>query len=130
MKVLEKSNSEKKRLIEASDRYKNEIESEVKSISEGTERVLTNALFIGGALALTYLAVTGLSSKKKKKAKKRKQEEEENEEVDEEIDSSVPSVMSQIGEVVITQATMMLLEFAREKLSEYLHRRQSPDEDS
>lgn len=127
MKVIEKSNAEKKRLIEASDRYKSEIESEVQSISKSTERVLTNALFIGGALALTYLAVTGLRSAKKKKTKKR-QKEENNE--DEDVESSAPSVMSQIGEVVITQATMMLLEFAKEKLAEYLHRRQPTDEDS
>lgn len=129
MKVLEKSNSEKKRLIEATDRYKSEIESEVESISESTERVLTNALFIGGALALTYLAVTGLRSAKKKKTKKRRREED-TEVADEDVESSTPTVMSQIGEVVITQATMMLLEFAKEKLAEYLHRRQPTDEDS
>lgn len=130
MKVLENSNAEKKRLLEVSDRYKNEIESEINSISEKTEKVVTNALFIGGALALTYLAVTGFKSAKKKKFKKRKQEVDEEEDDDESIQPTEPSVMSQIGEAVITQATMMLLEFAKDKLSEYLHRRPSTDEDS
>jgi hypothetical protein len=126
MKLLEKSDSEKKKLIEKSERYKREIEAEVDSISQNTERILTNALFIGGALALTYFAVTGLTGSKKKKSKKRKNQTEE----DEVEESSEPSVMSQIGEVVITQATMVLLEFAKEKLAEYLQRNQANDEDS
>ncbi|HEY5692767.1 MAG TPA: hypothetical protein VIS49_15025 [Cyclobacteriaceae bacterium] len=126
MKLVEKSDSEKKKLIERSERYKREIEAEVDSISQSTERILTNALFIGGALALTYFAVTGLKGSEKKKTKKRKRQTE-NDEVE---DSSEPSVMSQIGEVVITQATMVLLEFAKEKLAEYLQRNHSTDEDS
>ena len=126
MKLLEKSDAEKKKLIETSDRYKREIEAEVESISQSTERILTNALFIGGALALTYLVVTGLAGSKKKKTKKEKKETEE----DEDEESSEPSVIAQIGEVLITQATMVLLEFAKEKLAEYLQRNQSTDEDS
>lgn len=126
MKLLEKSDAEKKKLMETSERYKREIEAEVDSISQSTERILTNALFIGGALALTYFAVSGLTGSKKKKSKKRKRQIED----DEVEESSEPSVISQIGEVVITQATMVLLEFAKEKLAEYLHRNQPTDEDS
>ncbi len=123
---MEKSDTEKKKLLEASERYKHEIESEVDSISQSTERILTNALFIGGALALTYFAVTGLTGSKKKKSRKRKIENDE----EETEETSEPSVMAQIGEVVITQATMVLLEFAKEKLAEYLQRKQPTDEDS
>ena len=128
MKLLEKSDAEKKKLMETSERYKREIEAEVDSITQSTERILTNALFIGGALALTYFAVTGLTGSKKKKSKKRKRQTEEDETETEE--PSGPSVMAQIGDVVITQATMVLLEFAKEKLAEYLQRNQSTDEDS
>lgn len=126
MKLMEKSDNEKKKLIETSEHYKREIEAEVESISQNTERILTNALFIGGALALTYFAVTGLTGSKKKKSKKRKRQTEE----DEAEEPSEPSVMAQIGDVLITQATMVLLEFAKEKLVEYLQRNQSTDEDS
>jgi hypothetical protein len=130
MKLLEKPDSEKKKLIEASARYKEEIEAEVQSISQGTERMLTNALFIGGALALTYFAVTGFKNSKKKKKKLKNRQETSDEDEDELDVSNEPSFMSQIGDVVITQATMVLLEFAREKLAEYLQRRRDTDEDS
>lgn len=126
MKLLENPDSEKRKLMEASERYRQEIEDEVYSISNGTERILTNALFIGGALALTYFAVTGLRSSKKKKSKKRERDDDD----DDIEESSEPTIMSQIGEAVITQATMILLEFAKEKLAEYLQRRQPTDEDS
>ena len=127
MKLLEKSDAEKKKLIEASNRYKEEIEVEVESISHSTERVITNALFIGGALALTYFAVTGFKSAKKKKRKLKKKQTGEEADFDE---PKEPTVISQIGDALITQATMILLEFAKEKLSEYLQRRKTEDEAS
>lgn len=128
MKLLKKSEDKKQALIETSAYYKKELEGEMKSISKNTERIITNALFIGGALALTYLAVTQLSgSKSKKKKAKRQQEESEETETSE---PSKPNIISQVGEIVMTQATMALLEFAKEKLAEYLHSRKSTDENS
>lgn len=127
MKLLEKSDAEKKKLIEASNRYKEEIEAEVESISKTTERAITNALFIGGALALTYFAVTGFKNAKRKKGKSKKKQSSEDADFEE---PKEPTVMSQIGDALITQATMILLEFAREKLSEYLQRRKPEDENS
>lgn len=128
MKLLKKSENKKQALIETSAYYKKELEDEMKSISKNTERIVTNALFIGGALALTYLAISQLSgSKSKKKKAKRQQEESEETETPE---PSKPKIISQVGEIVITQATMALLEFAKEKLAEYLQSRKSTDENS
>jgi len=128
MELLEKSDAEKKRLMKASAQYKRELEDEMKSISKNTERMVTNALFIGGALALTYLAVTQLTGTKSKKKKSSLKKQDEQEGELQESDS--PNILSQVGDIVITQATMALLEFAKEKLSEYLHSRQSTNEDS
>jgi uncharacterized membrane protein YebE (DUF533 family) len=126
MKLLAKSDLEKQKLKKASAMYKEELESEINSISKKTEKIATNALFIGGALALTYLAVSQFTGSKSKK-KKSKQPKHEN---DEDEEPSSPNMLSQVGEILITQATMVLLEFAKEKLSEYLHSRQAKDENS
>ncbi len=130
MSLLEKSDIEKQKLKKASAMYKNELEKEIKSISKSTEKVVTNALFIGGALALTYLAVSQFAGSKSKKKKSKHRKEENGEEVNESYESSSPTVLSQVGDIIITQATMVLLEFAKEKLSEYLHSRKDTDENS
>jgi hypothetical protein len=110
------------------------LEKEVKSISDKTERVVKNALIIGGTLALTYLLVTQLSSSRKRRKVKVKPSEE----VDA-ADSSLeeagasyspPSFISQIGERLATQATALLLGIAKDKLGEYLSNRKQKDENS
>ncbi len=130
MKSLEKYDLEKQKLKKASAMYKKELEDEIKTISKTTERFVTNALFIGGALALTYLAVTQFTGSKSKKRKSKRQKDENDEVTDANDESSSPNVLSQVGEILITQGTMVLLEFAKEKLSEYLQSRRATDEDS
>jgi len=135
MELLETQDPEKKRLIETSDRHKHELEKEVKAISDKTERVVKNALIIGGTLALTYLVVSQLSSskKKRKKAKARPSETDETSESDLEVANtsySPPSFISQVGERLATQATALLLGIAKDKLGEYLSNRKQKDENS
>ena len=72
MELLETQDPEKKRLMEESDRHKQELQKEVKAMSDKTEKVVKNALIIGGALAITYLIVSQLGSSRKKKNKKAK----------------------------------------------------------
>ncbi|MCB0486987.1 MAG: hypothetical protein R2820_07680 [Cyclobacteriaceae bacterium] len=124
---METSNPEKRRLLQTSERHRQEIESEVKSISKSAEKALTNALFIGGALALTYLVVSQVAGSKARK-KKKKQDDQEDQE-SEHHDSS-PSFLSHVGEIIVTQATMTLLELAKDRLSDYLQKRQSTDDNS
>jgi branched-subunit amino acid permease len=116
MELLETQDPERKKLIETSDQHKRELKKEVDAITGKTERMLTNALIIGGSLALTYFIVSQLGGSKKK----RKKNTEEGMEVDE---VATPSVFSQIGTKVIDQAALILLDIAREKLSEYLQYR-------
>lgn len=129
MELLETQDPEKKKLIEASHRHKSELEKEVKALSQKTERTVKNALIIGGALLLTYLVVSQLRGSKEKKRKKAKathngKEDAPATEQEEPIETnSPPSFLSQLGERVATQATVMLLDIAKEKLAEYLSKR-------
>lgn len=135
MELLETQNPEKRRLIETSDRHKHELEKEVKAISDKTERVVKNALIIGGTLALTYLVVSQLSSSKKRRKKAKIKPSEEDETAGATLDEasasfSTPSFISQIGERLATQATALLLGIAKDKLGEYLSNRKQKDENS
>jgi hypothetical protein len=127
MELLETQDPEKRKLIETSQRHRREMERELKSISEKTERVLKNALIIGGVLALTYVVVNQLTSSKTKKAKKNDQTESHS--TEESIDAS-PSMLTKMGDKAMSIATMFLLDLAKEKLSEYLQRRKLEDENT
>lgn len=135
MELLESQDPEKKKLIETSDRHKRALEKEVNELTEKTERVLTNALIIGGSLALTYFVVSSFSGGGKKKRRKKKNKEakavtEEStdgiEEHPEEIET--PSLIGQIGTKVLNHATVLLLDIAKEKLFEYLESRKKGNE--
>lgn len=129
MELLETQDPDKKRLIETSERRKLEVEKELKAVTEKTERYLTHALIIGGSLALTYFLISQLggskSRKKKKKPGSKPAGEPESEEVSEE-----PSLIAQIGTKVMNQATLILLDIAKEKLAEYLYSRKQHNENS
>ena len=129
MELLETQDPEKKRLIETSDRHRREMEREVTAISEKTERIIKNALIVGGALALTYFFVSQISKSKKKKAKARSEEPmDKGSTTSPAHEPDEPSLLSQIGSKVINHATLILLDVAREKLSEYLQTKKKPDE--
>lgn len=140
MELLETQDPEKRKLIETSDRHKKELEKEVKAISEKTEKVLKNALVIGGALALTYFTVSQLTKRKAKRKKARETKTEEDEagmpnlqqRQDDGMNSEslAPSLISQIGDRVISQGTFILLDLAKDMLVEYLESRKKKDENS
>ena len=138
MDLLESQDQYKKKLIESSERHKRALEKQVSELSAKTEKVVTNALIIGGSLALTYFLVSSLSSHKKKKKKKAKAAQVkadesvgETEEAEEKEESLImPAIVGAIGSKVINTATMMLLDIAKEKLFEYLKSRKQDDENS
>lgn len=129
MELLETQDPEKKKLIESSQRHKHEMEREVKDISDRSEKMLKNALIIGGALALTYVVVNQLSSTKAKKCKPKKAKSASVVEVEEEEDES-PSMLSQMGDKLVNTATLFLLDLAKEKLSDYLQNKKLKDDNS
>ena len=128
MELLETQDPEKKRLIETSLRHKHEMEREVKDLSDRSEKMLKNALIIGGALALTYVVVNQLSSRKVKR-KKSKPAKLVTTEV-EEVEEHEPSMLSQMGDKLVNTATLFLLDLAKEKLNDYLQTRKLKDENS
>ena len=142
MELLESQDPEKKKLIETSDRHKRALEKEVGELTQKTDKMLTNALIIGGSLLATYFVVTSFSGgKRKKKHKKRKvvlvaktksprENGESVEEEEEEEESSGPSLMGIVGNRVLSQASVILLNIAKDKLFEYLESRKKSDENS
>jgi hypothetical protein len=128
MELLETQDPLKRQLIESSDRYKQELQRDVKEVSEKTERVVKNALIIGGALALGYILVNQLSSsshsKRRKVTKVRAIQANDDDAVEV---YSEPTLISKIGTQVLNQATFMLLEVAKEKLAEYLQTKQKSE---
>ena len=123
MELLETQDPEKKRLIETSERHRMEMEREVEDISNRSDRMLKNALVIGGALALTYVLVNQLSSRKTKKKNLKKPKVADSEV--EEYEDETPSVLSQMGDKFVSTATIFLLDLAKEKLSDYLQNRKT-----
>lgn len=129
MELLEADDPIKGKLLEKTSRHRDELEDEVNLLSERTEKIVTNALIIGGALALTYFMVRQFSRSKGKKKKKivvkpvktvAAADTAEVEEEEEESTNPLVNSITQIGTAVASQATMFLLEMAKEKLGEYL----------
>jgi hypothetical protein len=127
MELMETDDPQKSRLLKQTSKYREDLEGEAKEISERNEKLITNALIIGGSLALTYFAYkqfSGGSSKSKKKTKIKKvkvvQPDTDLEEDEEEVSSGPSAIVSQIGTALVSQAGAFLLSLAKEKLSEYL----------
>ena len=123
---LTESNDPKEELRKKSERHRQELEEDVKLISERTEKIITNALLIGGTLAAAYFIMrqfSGSSSKKRKRVVpkiKLVKANEESGEVETIEEPSAPGIVSQIGTALASQATVFLLTIAKEKLLEYL----------
>jgi len=121
----------KRELQKKSARHREELESEIRLISDRTEKAITNALIIGGSLALTYFLVRQFSSSSSKTTKVRKTKpkkvkvvrynDDDAEEVETvHVEAEAPGIMAQVGTAIASQATALLLTLAKEKLTEYL----------
>ncbi len=135
MELLETQDPEKKKLIETSDRHRRAMEKELSDLTQKTDRALKTALIVGGSLALTFLIISALSKKRRKKKKKLALEAAAQAgltpppaEEDDEDDS--PSILSTVGNQLLNQASIILLDLARQKLKEYLASRNTPNDHS
>jgi len=123
---LTESNDPKEELLKKSAKHRQELEDEVRLISERTEKVITNALIIGGTLAAAYVLMRQFSGSRSKKKKatipkiKLVRAKEENGETEVIEEPSSPGIVAQIGTALASQATVFLLTIAKEKLMEYL----------
>ena len=120
MGVLE--SNDKSQLLKRSAQKREALEHEISLFSDKTEKVLTNALIIGGSLAVSYLLMRQfLKTKKRKRPKTLKEpEHEEGYSVLEQQPSFVSSIASEVGTALAGHLTAFLLQLAKEKLTEYL----------
>ncbi|HEY9048587.1 MAG TPA: hypothetical protein VIN08_21920 [Ohtaekwangia sp.] len=126
MELLE-TNDLKAELLKKSARHREELEEEVKLISERTQKVLTNALIIGGSLAVSYLLIRQLAGGSESKSRKRKVKIVKAVEAPEQVvetevvsQAETPGIVSHIGNAIAGQAMAFLLSIAKEKLTEFL----------
>jgi hypothetical protein len=134
MELLESSDPEKKRLVEASDRHKRALEKDFMGLSADTQTLVKNALIIGGVLAVSYFVVRQFSSsskpKKRKKARKVTLVQppvSTAQDDDDDDHSTSPSLLADIGTRMANQATIILIDIARQKLMEYLDSRKKEE---
>ena len=128
MELMETDDPIKSGLLKKTSQYREDLEDEAKAMSERTEKIVTNALIIGGSLALTYFAYKQFSggSKKKRKSKVNKikvvgaSPAEVDDETEVEETSGPSQIITQIGTALVSQASVFLLGLAKEKLTEYL----------
>jgi hypothetical protein len=129
MEILEKQDPEKRRLMNEAKKHKQNLSKDVQLVSEQTEKMVTNALIIGGALALTYFLISELGAKRKRKKSKSvklvTQSPSESNDSEEAEESN--SILAQIGTKIANEATVFLLNLAKEKLNEYLHANKKAD---
>lgn len=123
MELLE-SNDPKQILLQKSAKHKQDLEQEVKLLSENTEKIFKNALIIGGTLAVGYLLVRQFSKSSKRKSKPKKiklvRASDAHIETAATPEPAEPSIMSQVGSALAAQATVFLLDLAKDKLSDFL----------
>jgi hypothetical protein len=123
MELLE-SDDPKHVLLQKSAKHKQELEQEVKLLSENTEKIIKNALIIGGTLAVGYLLVRQFSKSSKRKSKSKKikviRASDAHIETAPALEPAEPSIMSQVGSALAAQATVFLLDLAKDKLSDFL----------
>lgn len=130
MEMMDSDDPVKGQLLRKSAKQRGQIEEDVKLISERTEKIITNALIIGGALAAAYFILSSFSKsgskpKKLKKVKLLKEDDNADQVVVESEESGPPGMFAQIGSALASQATVMLLSLAKEKLAEYMQSQQS-----
>lgn len=122
------SDPEKKRLTEEVARRKAELDKATGFLPGRTDKVIRNALIIGGALAASYLVFRAVSKYRKK-----------NKSVSDDplkpapipsASSGASDFLAQIGNRVAQEATLFLLRLAKEKLTEWIESKQSRDGNS
>lgn len=123
MELLE-TNDDKELLVKQTEKYKKQLDEEFKTITQNTERIVTNAVIIGGTLAVTYV-VARMFFKSSSKRKARKKFKALNADAEATAGASLqkdsePGIGSKIGSALAAQATVFLLSLAKDKLAEYL----------
>ena len=133
MEILERQDPEKKKLMDEVSYHKRQLESGAKEVSRQTEKLLANAVIIGATVTLSYLLYRSLAggSKKSKKSEAASLIGEAPTEVSTPVSteqhSRTSKILSDIGNRIAEEATLFLLNMAKEKLIAYLESKKKPD---
>lgn len=134
MELLERQDPEKKKLMDEVSFHNRQPESGAKVVSLQTEKLLTNAVIIGATLTLSYLIYRSLSgpSKRIKNSDAASHTDlvtagQKPVTVAEPPVSNASKILSDIGNRLAEEATLFLLNMAKEKLIAYLESKKKPD---
>ncbi len=114
---------DKNQLLKKSKLQRGALKEEVRLISARTQKMLTNALIIGGSFAVTYLVIRQFGSSKTKDKRRSKKTRYVAQPTIEPVaihKPQAPGIVSQLGATLVSQATVFLLDIAKGKLSEFL----------
>lgn len=125
MEFLQGSNKEMSALLQRVNQKKSEMEEEASKLSRQSDKLIKNALIIGGALVVTFFVVRSLTGKSSKK-----NEKELNPQDSSDQEPTGSSMISEIGSRVAEAAVVFLLGLAKEQLSGYLKSRQKENENT
>lgn len=123
MELMEGTDKERSLLLQKINQKKSEIEEEATKLTRQSEKMIRNALVIGGALVVTFFVVRSLTAKSSKK--------DENDSImtdSAEKESKGSSLISEIGSRIAEAAVVFLLGLAKEQLSGYLKSREKENE--
>ena len=114
----------KSKLEQLSREQESELEMELDELVDKGKSLATTTVIIAGGLALTYLIYKSLFDEGKPKKKKKKRVVVED--GDEVIIEEESSIFGEITGTIAKEASIFLLEIAKQKLAEYLSARDEP----
>lgn len=123
MELSAKNDLVKSELEDRVKRKQFEMQEEASNLARQSDKMIKNALIIGGALVLTFFVVRSLTGKSTKKIEKK-----DSSPSDPEASSAPPSMIAEIGSRIAEGAVIFLLGLAKEQLSEYLKSRRKENE--
>lgn len=114
---------QKLKLAEISKIKEQELENQVAVLAENGKKLATNLAVIAGGLALSYFTYRLLFESKKKSKNKSKNlilppsTQSSDAEI---IEHEGDSLISEIGQTLVKELSLVLLDIAKEKIQEYL----------
>lgn len=124
MEILESADPQQKRLLDEVRKRKAQLDAEAGILSRRSEKVLKNALIIGGVLLASYLVYRAVSGGRKKE----KAPESAANKPDLTADDRKPSMLSVVGRRLGQMAAIFVINLARERVAAWLTSKKSGNE--
>lgn len=124
MEILESADPQHRKLLEEVRRRKEQLDSETGTLSRRSEKVVRNALIIGGVLLASYLVYRAVSGG----GKKEKPKESTDQKSGDTKTPQAPSMISVLGRRLGQVAAIFVLNLARERIAAWLTSKKSGNE--